>query len=204
MRTRASFSSVFSHFHIFLLLKLHFSCDNKITFLHPTSRPWRYQRVLHAGCLSERRLSEHTRQLQMFLQGRFGVGQESMCWCVSGFSLECYYIFIPKWDSHSQMKPSSARFRVSSWARSVLPDRVRVQGLRACAAHPYHPGNVLLHGGQSLGTQLWKMSSGGHRWVDGDREEQLQAEKKDIKLSRRHPCVCPLVKTLWWSNLDRF
>lgn len=109
-------------------------------------------------------------------------------------------ILIPKWNP----LVSSVRFRISSWARPVLPDRVRVQGLRACAAHPYHPGHVLLHGGQSLGTQLWKMSTGGHRWVDGDGEERLQAEKKDIKLSWRHPCVCPLVKTLWWSNLDLF
>ena len=57
------------------------------------------------------------------------------------------------------------RVRFSSWAGSVLPDSVWVQGLRASAAHLSHPGDMLLHSGQSLGTQLWKMSSGGHRWV---------------------------------------
>lgn len=59
--------------------------------------------------------------------------------------------------------------RVSGWARSLLPDGVWVQGLRACAAQIPHPGHVLLHGGQSLGPQLWTMSSGGHRWVEAAR-----------------------------------
>lgn len=51
-------------------------------FVHP----WRYQRVLDAGRLSERRLSQHTGQLQMFLQGRFHAGKKSMCWWVRDLS----------------------------------------------------------------------------------------------------------------------
>ena len=186
--------------------------NDDYSLLHATSRPWRYQRVLHAGCLSERRLSEHAGELQMFLQGRFGVRKEPMCdWWVTGlpvffffllffsfffffFGYLCFLwlstwmichfscqnvILIPKWNL------SSVRDRVSKWPGSVLPVSVWVQGLRASSAHAPHPGGVLLHCGQSLGTQLWKMSSGGHRWVDGDEEEQLQAEKKkmDILLS---------------------
>lgn len=153
----------------------------KITFLflHTTSWPRRYQRVLHAGRLSEWRLSEHAGQLQMFLQGWLGVGEESMCWWVirflSSYQLQLYYIlfhnWIPKWN------PVVSFVRVSRWAGSVLPDSVWGQGLRAPADDPPQPALVLLHGGQSLGPQLWKMSSGGHRWVNGDLEEQLQAEK---------------------------
>lgn len=71
----------------------------------------------------------------------------------------------PKWNP----VVSSVRVWGSSRAGRMLPDSVWEQGMQAWAAHLSHQGDVLLHGGKSLGTQLWTVSSGGHRWVNRDR-----------------------------------
>lgn len=80
--------------------------------------------------------------------------------------------------THINLRPPPSRSLL--WSRSpvssrtwpVLPHGVQRPRLRAATVRQPHTGGVLLHSGQSLGAQLWAMSSAGNGWAGGTWTER--------------------------------
>lgn len=185
---------------------LSFFCFSLVLRTDPNpSRRCRHQWVHHPGHLPERGLSEHTGQLQVLLQGRFSAGAEPLCGCVPPLPLLLAQLLLFLKDSLGSSYSSTlllwSRSRVSSRIRPVLPYGDQRPGLRAAAVGQPHPGGVLLHGGQSLGPQLWAMSTAGHRWVMGcSRLSNCYFSNRDWKMFHSWTIIIEIFKVTCCPN----